>query len=213
MEILAAPRMDETLREVVSANLRSHARARRAHPAEGLRRAAVALVLMPDPDGRPAFILTRRASRLKDHPGQWAFPGGSLDAGESVEEAALRELSEEVGLSVAPASLLGRLDDYPTRSGFVITPVVVWSAQHRELAPNPDEVAHAYHVPIRDLADRRIPRLRSIPESERPVISMPILGTDIHAPTAAVMYQLREVALLGRGTRVDEFEQPVWAWR
>jgi hypothetical protein len=58
-----------------------------------------------------------------------------------------------------------------------------------------------------------VPRIRYIPESERPVISIPMLGTHIHAPTAAVLYQLREVALYGRATRVAHFEQPVFAWR
>jgi len=58
-----------------------------------------------------------------------------------------------------------------------------------------------------------VPILVTIPESERPVIQMPLLGTLIHAPTAAVLYQLREVVLHGRATRVDHFEQPVWAWR
>lgn len=203
--------MDAPLRRRVLTSIEGHER--HAHPHEGLRAAAVALVLMPDPEGRPCFVLTRRASKLRDHPGQWAFPGGSVDPGETIEQAATRELSEEVGLELPPDAILGRLDDYPTRSGFVITPVVVWADTHVPLVPNPAEVARAYHVPLRALADERIPQLRRIPESERPVISIPILGTDIHAPTAAVMYQLREVALLGRPTRVHHFEQPVWAWR
>jgi mutator protein MutT len=203
--------MDDRLRDRVLANMAAHER--RAHASEGLRRAAVALVLMPDEKGRPTFILTRRASKLRDHPGQWAFPGGRVDAGETIERAAMRELREEVGLELAPESILGRLDDYPTRSGFVITPVVAWAGDHERLAANPDEVAKIYHVPLRALANRRIPQLKTIPQSERPVISIPILGTNIHAPTAAVMYQLREVALLGRRTRVDHFEQPVWAWK
>jgi len=74
-------------------------------------------------------------------------------------------------------------------------------------------VAAVYRVPLADLLHPSVPRLRRIPESPRPVISVPVLGREINAPTAAVLYQLREVALLGRATRVDHFEQPVFAWR
>ena len=68
-------------------------------------------------------------------------------------------------------------------------------------------------MPLAELERPDVPRLRQIPESERPVISVPLLGTHIHAPTAAILFQLREVALHGRATRVAHFEQPVFAWR
>ena len=109
--------------------------------------------------------------------------------------------------------MLGCLDDYPTRSGFVITPVVIWAGPRAPLEPNPEEVAEAYRVPIAELDRPEVPQLRSIPESDRPVISIPLLDANIHAPTAAILYQLREVAIWGRGTRVAHFEQPVFAWR
>ena len=109
--------------------------------------------------------------------------------------------------------VLGVLDDYPTRSGFVITPVVVWGEGAAEPTLNADEVARVYRVPLDDLDRPEVPILVTIPESERPVIQMPLLGTLIHAPTAAVLYQLREVVMHGRPTRVDHFEQPVWAWK
>jgi len=179
----------------------------------GRRAAAVAVVLVPDASARPGFLLTRRASRLRAHAGQWALPGGRIEAGESPEAASLRELEEELGVSLGEAHVLGRLDDYPTRSGYVITPVVVGSERPLALVPDPREVASAHHVPLAELEAPGVPRLRYIPESERPVISIPLLGTHIHAPTAAVLYQLREVALRGRATRVAHFEQPVFAWR
>jgi len=186
---------------------------RRAAPVDGRRAAAVALVLLPDSRGRSCFLMTRRAKTLRAHAGQWALPGGRIDAGESPEAAVCRELREETGLVLEPESVLGQLDDYPTRSGFVITPLVMWSAEPGDLAPNPGEVAAVYRVPLAELDKPGVPRLVSIPESERPVIQLPLLGSLIHAPTAAVVYQMREVVLHGRSTRVDHLEQPVRAWR
>jgi len=186
---------------------------RHTHARDGLRAAAVALALLPDPDGAPAFVLTRRAAKLKAHQGQWALPGGRIDAGESPSDAALRELREEVGLEIDGGAVLGLLDDYPTRSGYCITPVVVWAGADAELAPNADEVAVAYRVALSELDRPDVPRLRTIPESDRPVISIPLLGTHIHAPTAAILFQLREVALRGLDSRVAHYEQPVFAWR
>jgi len=203
---------EELLRERIASHLKGFARQPHACDA-ALRPAAVALALVPDEEGRACFLITRRASGLRAHGGQWALPGGRLDAGETAEEAALRELHEELGLSLAETHVIGLLDDYPTRSGYVITPVIAWAGAHPELVPNPEEVAEVYRVPLAELERPDVPRLRSIPESDRPVISVPLLGTHIHAPTAAILFQLREVALRGLDTRVAHYEQPVFAWR
>jgi 8-oxo-dGTP pyrophosphatase MutT (NUDIX family) len=173
----------------------------------------VAVVLMPDDAGRACFLITRRAAGLRAHARQWALPGGRLDRGESAVDAALRELREEVGLRVDADAVLGALDDYGTRSGFLITPVVVWGGSAAALAPNPAEVASVHLVAFDELERPDVPRLVSIPESDRPVIQLPILDTLVHAPTAAVVYQTHEVVIHGRPTRVYHFEQPVWAWR
>jgi mutator protein MutT len=199
------------LREILTGHLARFER--RNVPLGDRRPAAVAVVVVPDGEGRAAVVLTLRASGLRRHGGQWALPGGRLDPGETPETAALRELEEEVGLNAPSSHLLGRLDDYPTRSGFVITPVVVWGWGAAPLRANPREVAGIHLVPFAELLDPRSLVLQSIPQSDRPVLALSILGTLIYAPTAAILHQFAEVAVAGRETRVAHYEQPVFAWR
>ena len=179
-----------------------------------LKRAAVAIVLVeadPPADGA-AFVLTRRASSLRSHRGQWALPGGRCDAGETAVVAALRELHEELGLALGEDHVLGLLDDYPTRSGYLITPVVVWAATRAALSPNPAEVALVHRIALDDIERVDAFDFVAIPESTRRVIRFRHAGHFIHAPTAALIYQFREV-LAGRDTRVADLEQPVFAWK
>ncbi|HXQ45376.1 MAG TPA: CoA pyrophosphatase [Caulobacteraceae bacterium] len=185
-----------------------------AHEGEALKPAAVALALVEadDGSGEAAFLLTRRAAALRAHAGQWALPGGRCDAGESFEQAAARELEEELGLAVPPGSVLGLLDDYPTRSGYAITPVVAWLDDAAALRPNPHEVAEAYRIRLDHIAGDDAVTFEAIPESPRPVIRVNINEHRIHAPTAAMIYQLREL-VADRITRVAHLEQPVFAWR
>jgi 8-oxo-dGTP pyrophosphatase MutT (NUDIX family) len=239
----------ETLRSTVRDNLAAHSR--RELPLQGMRHAAVAMLLLDsDPDrddhdpfpgddiymsgvpgdvrdrvGRPldgrmvgvaggaAFLLCRRPARMRRHAGQWALPGGRLEPNETPLEAAIREVDEEVGLRLAADTALGQLDDYATRSGFVVTPVVLWCAGEVTLNLDPGEVSAAYRVGLHALRDTE-PRFVAIPESDRPVLQLPLGNDLIHAPTAAILYQFREVALRGRpGVRVDHVEEPVFAWR
>ncbi len=195
------------------------------HTARG--RAAVAVVISEEGPGaqlaglpehahwsrEAATVLTRRAGHLRHHANQWALPGGRIEAGESAEQAALRELQEEVQLVLAPDAILGRLDDYPTRSGFIITPVVVWADAARAMVPNPDEVASIHRIPLNEWLRPDAPMLEHLPGTEHPVLRMPIGSHWIAAPTAAVLYQFREVCLRGRATRVAHFDQPAFAWR
>ncbi|WP_029433952.1 CoA pyrophosphatase [Blastococcus sp. URHD0036] len=175
-----------------------------------LKHAAVAVCVVED-DGVPALLITRRAARMRNHAGQWALPGGRLDPGETPVEGALRELEEEVGLTLPPSSVLGLLDDYVTRSGYVMTPVVCWAGAVGSLVPQETEVARIHRIPVADLDVE--PRLIRIPESDQPVIQLPLLGGFVHAPTAAVVYQFCQVACRGLDTRVAHLEAPVFAWR
>lgn len=199
----------------------------RTHISNGLRRAAVALVVV-DVRQNPAMydiefnesmraecalVLTERAAKLNRHSGQWALPGGRMDPGETPEETALRELEEEVGLTLGQDQILGRLDDFTTRSGFVMTPIVVWGGSHCELLPNPAEVASVHRIPVRELLRVDSPMLERIPESDSPVLKMHIGNSWIAAPTGAILFQFREVAILEKQTRVAHFEQPKFAWK
>ena len=204
-------RLETSLREQLRTNLARFER--RTQQSAELRPAAVSFVVTDDEQGRPCFLITRRPETLRRHAGQWALPGGRLDEGESTLDAALRELEEELGLSLDESSLLGMLDDYPTRSGFAITPLVLWGGPGCELRPDPIEVAACYRVPLSELEKPEVPQFESIPESDRPVIVVPMIGHRINAPTAALLYQFREVAMRGGDTRVDHFEQPVFAWK
>jgi 8-oxo-dGTP pyrophosphatase MutT (NUDIX family) len=168
---------------------------------------------MVDVSGGAAFLLCRRASRLTSHAAQWALPGGRIDSGETAIDAVLRELDEEVGISLPDSAVLGLLDDYPTRSGYVITPVVIWGGGRLNPRPAPDEVAAVYRVGLHQLQREDSPRFITIPESSRPVVQIPLGNDLIHAPTGAVLLQLRWLCLEGRDDAVDELEQPVFAWK
>ena len=204
-------RFDREARAAIARNLSTFAF--EAMPERGLKRAAVCVIVSDDGAGAAGIVLTQRTQHLRSHPGQYALPGGRIDAGESAVDAVRREAREEIGLELAPADILGRLDDYPTRSGYLITPLVAWAPAGATLRANPAEVAAIHCVPVAQLAQPGSPQFASIAESGRPVIRYPLFGTLIHAPTAAVLYQFMEVAVQGRVTRVAHLEQPPWAWR
>lgn len=188
---------------------------RQAYEGEAeLRRSAVAITLVDadDGSGETAFLLTRRSPTLRAHAGQWALPGGRCDPGETLEETALRELHEELGLRLGPAHVLGVLDDYVSRSGYAIAPVVTWLEDASRLEPNPGEVESVHRIRLDHISAEDAVEFVSIPESDRPVIRVRIGDRHVHAPTAALVFQLRELAA-GRITRVAHFEQPVFAWR
>jgi 8-oxo-dGTP pyrophosphatase MutT (NUDIX family) len=204
---------DDTTRRNIAELCAAFTRVHSRGPAAALKRAAVAFALTAaDAGGGTAFLLTRRAAGLRAHSSQWALPGGRCDQGESQAEAALRELHEELGVKLGKGDVLGMLDDYPTRSGYLITPVVVWVTSDAAISPNPDEVASVHRIGLDEIEQPDAFSFTTIPESTRQVIRFHHAGDFIHAPTAALIYQFREV-LAGRDTRVAELEQPVFAWK
>ena len=180
-----------------------------------LRQAAVVIAVTTHPDGRPAILLTLRPARMGRHAGQYALPGGKVDPGETAPDAALRELDEELGLNLGSETILGRLDDYATRSGFCITPYVVWAGSTPDLRPAPDEVAKVFFIPFDELLSDALPHFEDGVPGGAPVLysQLPTLGHRMYAPTAAILYQFREVALRGLATRVHEYDQPRFAWK
>jgi 8-oxo-dGTP pyrophosphatase MutT (NUDIX family) len=202
-----------SLRERMIAHIAGFERHAISDPA--LRHAAVAIIVAAGEDvAEAAVLLTRRPRHLKRHAGQYALPGGRMDAGETPEAAALRETAEELGLHLAPSAILGLLDDYATRSGFCITPVVVWGGPALHLAPDPNEVARVFRIPLRELDAPGVPDFEPPHDGPEPIFGVPLatIGHSLHAPTAAVLYQFREVALRGAPTRVAHLEQPRFAW-
>ncbi len=232
---------DDALRASLAKNLAEHERW--AIPLDGRRHAAVAVVVIDSDDaahghdeigrttvetydgangawpsvagtaGGPAILLTRRSAGLRSHARQWALPGGRIDPGERPVDAALRELREEIGVSLDESAVIGSLDDYATRSGYVITPFVLFASGDVVIDPDPGEVLSVHRVSFRELCRPDSPRFISIPESDRPVVQVPVGKDRIHAPTGAVILQFRRVAIEGVTERVVDYEQPVFAWK
>ena len=205
---------DHATRRNIAARCAAFARLPESAPVPALKRAAVAIALVEANEAAngAAVLLTQRAAGLRAHRGQWALPGGRCDEGESAVDAALRELREELGLELGPGDVLGLLDDYATRSGYLITPVVVWAGAGVAISPNPDEVASVHRIALDNIEHADAFDFTAIPESTRRVIRFRHAGRFIHAPTAALIYQFSEV-LAGRDTRVADLEQPVFAWK
>jgi len=194
------------IRQTVAENLR---RFERRSSTLSQTPAAVAIVIMLERDV-PVVPIFQRPASMSMHASQMAIPGGRLHEGEDVEACALRELGEELGLTLQEGDVLGMLDDFDTRSGFTITPVVVWSgADPKTLRPSADEVARLFLVTAAQL--RSAVEATSLLPPERFSLRLP--EVEVFAPTAAMLYQFSEVALDGRSCRVADFHQPSWTHR
>ena len=205
--------LDQSLRDRLTRRLRRHAVREIAD--HDKRHAAVAFVVTDVPDGSAAIIVTRRPTRMGRHAGQYALPGGKVDPGETAADAARREVAEELGLQLDADSELGKLDDYETRSGFVITPFVFWGGAGLCLRPAPDEVEKVVLIPFAELDSDAIPHFEHGVDPDHPVLfsRFPTIGHEMYAPTAAIVFQFREVCLRGLSTRVVQYDQPRFAWK
>ena len=209
--VAAGPALGTVSAAGLRATLRQRASAFSPHASEdhGLRAAAVAIVVAVV-HGVAVVLLTLRTNRLGRHAGQFALPGGKIDGGECACEAARRELHEELGLALPASARIGQLDDYHTQSGFCIRPLVYWQGELTRLSPSVDEVAAVYQIPLAELDSNGLPE----PRSGEPYCSyLPSIGCQMYAPTAALLYQFREVLIRGRNTRLDDICEPRFAWR
>jgi 8-oxo-dGTP pyrophosphatase MutT (NUDIX family) len=206
------PDVPACLRARIAANLAAFARIAADPP--GARRAAVAITLAPLAAGGTGYLLTKRSYSLRRGAGQYALPGGHVEPGESAAETARRELHEELGIAPRATEYLGMLDDFVTRGGHVVTPVVLWAEAEPTLVPCPTEVHAAWLRPLAELLQAQVPRwLPGEAGGGAPILQMRAGASWINPPTAALLYQFREVALCGRATRVAAVGQPGWTAR
>lgn len=171
------------------------------------RRAAVVIVLVDRPSATHVLVVKR--STLGRNAGQWALPGGRMEPLEDAATAALRELHEEIDVTCTPAHVLGQLDDVTTRSGFVITPVVVAAPSGTSWRRNPTEVASVHPIPLHRLTAPGTPRWRATREGT--LLQMPLRhDMVVHAPTGAILWQFAEVCLHGRPRRLEGIINPAF---
>lgn len=200
----------ESLRTLIAYRLGRWDR-RRSCPTQGVRQAAVCVTLL-DKSEAPQVLIIKRVARGMN-PGQWALPGGKVDAGEGTVEGALRELKEETGLVAADDDVLGKLDDFVTSSGFVITPIVVAIGPGQQARRNPGEIAALHPIPLSRLLEPGVPRWQ-VGNGDARVLQMPLRhDMVIHAPTGAILWQFAEVALRGVPRRVMDLVEPAFTAR
>ena len=155
--------------------------------------AAAVLVPIVMREKGPTILFTQRAAHLNDHAGQISFPGGSSEAADaSALETALRETEEEIGLARGHVEAIGRLPDYPTITGFNVTPIVALVTPPFSLALDDFEVAEAFEVPLSFLMDpahhqRRVVHLA---DGARTFTAMPYGRHFIWGATAAMLRNL-----------------------
>jgi 8-oxo-dGTP pyrophosphatase MutT (NUDIX family) len=164
------------------------------------RSAAVLVPVVNRPDGL-TILFTERSADLPDHAGQISFPGGRVEPGDhDVEAAALRETEEEIGLPRDRVTILGRLADYETVTGYRVTPVVAWVEPPFPLIPDPVEVADIFEVPLSFLLDstNQQRHFRMLGEIRRDYFAIPFRERYIWGATAAMLMILDRTLRAGQ---------------
>jgi len=157
---------------------------------------AAVLVPLVDRDDGFTVLLTRRADHLHDHAGQISFPGGRVEPHDiDVRAAALRETREEIGLPEERVEIVGRLDDYVTRTGYLVTPLVGVIAPPYPIDPDPVEVADVFEVPLAFILDpaNHERHSRRWEGAERFFYVLPFEDRYIWGATAGMLVNLYEV--------------------
>lgn len=178
-------------------------------PVQVLTPAAVLIGVLNRPE--PTVLFTQRTAHLNDHAGQISFPGGRRDAGDhDAVHTALRETEEETGLAASRIEVLGRIPDYTTGTGFLVTPVVGWI----ETPPDPHEYSHdafevaeIFEVPLAFLLDVRNHRRETalFKGRMRTYHAMPWQGRYIWGATAGMLLSFHRVVM---GAAGGPFEAP-----
>ena len=154
-------------------------------------RPAAVLIAVTD-QHEPGVILTHRPLDMREHPGQVAFPGGKLDAGEDAVGAALREAREELAIDAADVRVIGASDRFVTGSGYDVTPVLGLVPPDLPIIPNPSEVSEWFEAPLGYLLD---PANHRHKQAEwmgrvRPYVEIEWQGHRIWGITAAILANL-----------------------
>jgi 8-oxo-dGTP pyrophosphatase MutT (NUDIX family) len=173
-------------------------------PDRDVREAAVAIVLLPGADGHAELPVIMRNSSLRNHAGQFGLPGGRIEAGETPEVAARRELHEELGVRIPADGVVGRLAAADTRSGYRIHPVVLFCDREVTLRPDAVEVAEVHRITL-DAVDHAV-------EHDAAMDALAVLGTVIFAPTGEILRRFRELGLHGRQPGPG-WPEPRFTWR
>lgn len=179
----------------------SKSRARAFADGDLIARPAAVLVPLVKRTNGLHVILTRRTDHLSDHAGQISFPGGRQEEFDAtIEETALRETEEEIGLNRGHVELIGRIDDYYTVTGYQVTPVIGLVTPPFDLVPDDHEVAEVFEVPLEFILNPGNQKLQTVTfeGTRRRYFAIPYREYYIWGATAGMLVNFSEVLRTSR---------------